>query len=217
MREITIDFDDEIIEDRKPPERPAVRGTNESGIKISKWLLVVPAVGAMVVSWFVFARFYTDYLWFSSVGFAGVFSTIWTTTALVALIIGSSVSVLTWLNLRSAAGFAGPPRLLHMEGASAALPILKRAPMLVAIFAGLFAGLTALGSWEMILRFFYQVPFGTVDPLFGRDVAFYVFTLPALDWISTLLLLLLIFNLIATGLLYIASSNFKFEIGRAHV
>ncbi len=211
MRDITNDFDDEIIEDRKPPERRVVSAGDESGIKISKWLLVVPAVGAMVVSWFVFARFYTDYLWFSSVGFAGVFSTIWTTTVIVGLIVGSGVSVLTWLNLRSAAGFAGPPRLLQMEGATAALPILKRAPILLAVFAGLFMGLTAVGSWEMILRFLYQVPFSTVDPLFGRDVAFYVFTLPALEWISSLLLLLVFFNLFATGLMYLASSNFKFD------
>jgi hypothetical protein len=40
------------------------------------------------------------------------------------------------------------------------------------------------------------VPFGTVDPIFGRDIGFYVFTLPALDmglrFLSTLLVLSLL-------------------------
>ena len=198
MSEKTIDFDDIIIDERKPAARRAARGGIEVGDKPSRWLLVVPAIAATVALWFVFARFYTDYLWFSSVGFAGVFSTIWTTTALVGSIIGIGAGVLTWLNLRSAANSASvpPSRPVQLEDAPAALPILKRAPLIAAIFAGLLAALTALGAWETVLRFFYQVPFGTADPLFGRDIAFYVFTLPALDWISTLLLLLLVFNLI---------------------
>ena len=211
MKDNSFDFDDDIIEDEVPPKRRVLPEKGDSGIKISKWLLVVPAIAAIVFSWVLFARFYTDYLWFSSVGFAGIFSTIWTTTAIVGLIIGVGVSTLTWINLRTASAFAGPPHLLQMEGASAALPIIKRVPILLAVFAGVIAGLNAVGSWEMILRFFYQVPFGTIDPLFGRDVAFYVFTLPALDWISSLFLTLLAFNLFVTGLLYLASSSFKFD------
>ena len=211
MKNNSFDFDDDIIDDEKPAPRQIASSGQGSGVTISRWLLVVPAIVALVFSWVVFARFYTDYLWFSSVGFAGIFSTIWTTTALVGLIIGIGFSVLTWLNLRTAAGFAGPPHLLQMEGATAALPIIKRVPILFAVLAGIIAGLNAVGSWEMILRFFYQVPFGTVDPLFGRDVAFYVFTLPTLEWISNILLMLLAFNLFGTLLLYLASSSFKFD------
>jgi uncharacterized membrane protein (UPF0182 family) len=41
-------------------------------------------------------------------------------------------------------------------------------------------GSVASGQWPILARFWEQVPFGTPDPIFGRDVAFFVFTLPFL-------------------------------------
>lgn len=215
MRDNTIDFDDVIIDEPKRPRRGGTAG----GDRYSRWLLVVPAIGAALVLWFVFARFYTDYLWFSSLGFAGVFSTIWTTTALAGLVVGIGAGVLTWLSLRVAVkSVSARSRPVRLEEALLnELPSFKPIPVIAAIFAGAFAALTAFGAAETILRFFYQVPFGAADPLFGRDVAFYVFTLPALDWASTLLLLLLLFNFIGAALLYLAGTNYKFDRQRQKV
>src|SRR5690606_36357951 len=54
----------------------------------------------------------------------------------------------------------------------------------------------AAGNWLPMLRALNAVPFGVADPVFGRDVGFYVFTLPALDlalrFISTLVVLSLL-------------------------
>jgi uncharacterized protein len=34
-------------------------------------------------------------------------------------------------------------------------------------------------NWSVFLRLLYQVPFGTPDPVYGKDIGFYLFSLPA--------------------------------------
>ncbi len=207
--ERVINIIDETVVEKHPEER---RKLTVLG-KPSGWRYIVPGIGLPVVAWFAFAYLYTEYLWFSGMGFAGVFSTIWTATIMTSSIVAIVAGVLTWLNLRLAASSAPAPHddLADFDDLPEILPTLRRAPLMAAIFVALAAGVIALGAWETVLRYFYQVPFGTADPLFGRDVAFYVFTLPALDWISTLLLLLLAVNIIGAAAMYLAGANFKFD------
>ena len=46
------------------------------------------------------------------------------------------------------------------------------------VIAALLAGIAGASNWLMWLSFFNAAPFGQTDPLFGRDVGFYVFRLP---------------------------------------
>ncbi len=55
----------------------------------------------------------------------------------------------------------------------------------VAILAGLVIGLTFSGLWYIYLLAENGVPFNVADPIFGRDIGFYIFTLP---WLEALLL-----------------------------
>ncbi len=57
----------------------------------------------------------------------------------------------------------------------------------VAALVALLAGLYAAGEWSVWLAWRHGVPFGQADPLLGRDVAFYVFTLPFLEFVRSLL------------------------------
>ncbi|GAI65367.1 unnamed protein product, partial [marine sediment metagenome] len=47
----------------------------------------------------------------------------------------------------------------------------------------LIFGLVAQGNWEVVLRFFNGQPFGITDPVFHREISFYVFSLPFLQQI----------------------------------
>jgi uncharacterized membrane protein (UPF0182 family) len=58
-----------------------------------------------------------------------------------------------------------------------AVALGRALPLFLAVVA-LLVGLAAGTHWQTILAWWYQVPFGVADPLFGRDVAFFVFTLP---------------------------------------
>ena len=46
-----------------------------------------------------------------------------------------------------------------------------------------FFGLAGGDQWDALLRWLNAVPFGATDPVFGRDIGFYFFTLPVLDFV----------------------------------
>jgi len=192
--------------------------------QMSRPRLVVPGIVLAAGAWFVYALFYTDYLWFSSVGFQVVLSTLLTAGILSALIIGVTTGGLTFLNLRLAVGRSPEPPVIIYESdedvkiaLSSAQPpslstILRYAPIPAGIIVGLLGALTGWGLGETFLRYLYQVPFGSADPIFGYDIAFYVFTLPVLDSLSALLLTLLVVNLVGAAAVYLGST--KIEINK---
>jgi uncharacterized membrane protein (UPF0182 family) len=57
----------------------------------------------------------------------------------------------------------------------------------------LIAAIAVASEWRTALSFVYRTPFGVADPVFGRDVGYYVFTLPViggvLDFVGTMLVL----------------------------
>jgi len=56
-------------------------------------------------------------------------------------------------------------------------------PLLVAVLIGLWAS----REWELWLLWRYAVPFGQADPILGRDVGFFVYSLPFLQFVRGLL------------------------------
>jgi hypothetical protein len=71
-----------------------------------------------------------------------------------------------------------------------------------AILLGIGFGLAGFGDWQTWLGFRSQVPFGQTDPSFGQDVAFYVWTLPALSALRGWLTGLVIVAAIGTAIVY---------------
>jgi uncharacterized membrane protein (UPF0182 family) len=141
------------------------------------------------------AEFYTDWLWFTEVGYASVFVRSLTVETLVtagvglvtmALVGGNAVLALRGLRPRPflVATPQGPQTITVDPGTLR--PIVLLAAAAVALMVGLFAG----GRWELWLYFLYATPFGKADPILGRDIGFYIFTLPLLEHLHGLLLLL---------------------------
>jgi uncharacterized membrane protein (UPF0182 family) len=73
-------------------------------------------------------------------------------------------------------------------------------------------GLIASTGWADILKFLAATPFGQTDPLFGRDVAFYVFSLPVYFLILGLIKLLIAISLVGCGLTYFLQGKFTKSI-----
>ena len=70
-------------------------------------------------------------------------------------------------------------------------------PLVIATGAGLLAMLVAWGevhNWGVFLRFLYQVPYGASDPLYDKDIGFYLFALPAYVVIKNWMLLTLVLS-----------------------
>lgn len=129
-----------------------------------------------------FARTYVDLLWFGQLGYASVFWTSLLSRWLLALAGGLVYGVVTFVNLWVARGSLGqiPPEVVPPE--YQAWFRQRRLGFLLALAAALVAfvaGLSIGSEWLTVLRFLHATPFGgEPDPVFGRDVGFFVFTRP---------------------------------------
>ena len=139
-----------------------------------------------------FAGFFTDYLWFDSVGRAGVFSTMLRSKLLMFFLFGGTFVALAILNLVIA------DRLAPSAFSANTHPVVERfheffghrlrtLRIAVATVAGLLFAAPAVGHWQDWLMFRNSQRFSIADAQFHHDVGFYMFRLPfiafVLDWL----------------------------------
>jgi uncharacterized protein len=130
--------------------------------------------------------FYTDWLWFKEVGFEQVFFRSLTARTTVTAATGLVVFAILWTNLTVVFRSMRPRHFTIVTAAGpqviAVDPDRYRRPvMLAAGAAALLMGVYAGSRWTTWLYFLYGTPFGSADPILGRDIGFYVFTLPLLE------------------------------------
>lgn len=70
----------------------------------------------------------------------------------------------------------------------------------VSLTGGVVAAIWGDSHWDTYLRFINRVSTGVPDPVLDMDTGFYMFTLPFLDSLVILFLLLIIISLVATGI-----------------
>jgi len=130
---------------------------------------------------------YTDYLWFQEVKLASVFTTILWAKLALALAAGLAFAAIVYVNVYLAARSTQSDVLVELEdpfGLPSRLviePLFRKFLLPGALVLGFLAGSQAAGQWETFLRFVNAQPFNMQDPLFGRDIGFYVFRLPVLE------------------------------------
>ena len=148
---------------------------------------------------------YPDWLWFENLGFSSVFRTMIITRFGFGAAVWLFLVVIIAVNLHVARRLSpvpSPGSPFKEEAGIAAqiglsvktLNLLFLALILIASFV-----LASKGSqkWDLVLRYLYQEPFGGIDPIFGRDIGFYIFVLPFYAFIRNGLMVLFLF---ATGL-----------------
>ncbi|MEN8238537.1 MAG: UPF0182 family protein [Actinomycetota bacterium] len=179
--------------------------------RVSTFVVVGAFLLLLAARWL--ATLWTDYLWYSELGSASVWSTL--TFTKVWLVAGATVVafVLIWLNLWLVDRFS-PRSLLSLEGTPDQelleryqIWISPRAFQVRTVFSLLFGLLLGLGAaiwWQDWLRWRNGVPFGVVDPIFNNDISLYVFGLPLYrDIYGWLFQLLLITTLIVVAAHYL--------------
>src|SRR5258706_2810494 len=157
-------------------------------------------------------RFYTDWLWFGEVGYQQVFTTIVQSEASLFTI--AFVASVIWLvfNLRIALGSIGEDRPIFttQQGIEVALPGRQQLRTIVSAIAMVLSaliGLFASSQWETWVTWRHAVPFGQVDPILGRDVAFYVFTIPFVQFARGLAQTLVVIAALGAGAIYLVSGS----------
>jgi uncharacterized membrane protein (UPF0182 family) len=72
----------------------------------------------------------------------------------------------------------------------------------VAVVLGILIAAGEVGNWGVLLRYVYQVPYGLSDPQYGKDIGFYLFSLPAYVALKNWLLLMLVLSFLIAGVVY---------------
>ncbi len=173
-----------------------------------RWVLwvVLALVGAAVVLTGV-AGFYIDILWFREVAFPSVFwSVFWTRLALAA-VFGVFFFAVLYANLLIVRAIRPRDRVYTPEEEVVeryrALfePYVKWALPAVALVFAVFAATGVAGRWEefQLWKVADTVRFGVTDPVFGRDVGFYVLNLPFQRFVQGWLFTSLVVITVATA------------------
>jgi hypothetical protein len=150
-----------------------------------KKFLIGFVVLVLIVIWSVLA-IYPDWLWFHNLGFFSVFQTmilskfgfgivVW---VVLIIILSLNLYLAQRLNTGSDKGtdFKDEGGYLSQIGISG--KTFNYLLMGFVLLVSFILATKGAAEWDMVLRYLYQSPFGNTDPIFNRDIGFYVFSLP---------------------------------------
>jgi len=169
--------------------------------------------------------FYTEWLWFNSLGYGSVYTTILKTKVLVFFGAAIVFGILFLGNLVLATRLAPKTEVHFWPWAIVRRlqSILRLSVIMGTALLSLIFGMVAQGNWQVVLRFLNGQPFGITDPVFHREIAFYVFSLPFLQFLQGWLLSALTITILGTAGVYLLSymaQRLRFDRARpvlAHV
>jgi len=167
----------------------------------------------VVIPWLL--SFATDWLWFRQLGFTTVYATSLTWRILLFFLGGIVSYAVLAGNLRLATRRAGKAPTLYREGTTRQLidvsGAVRRLSWIVPLVIAFFVAIYLAANWMTYLQAFHGATVGTTDPLFGRDIGFYMFTLPALSDALGVALVLVFLSLLATGVVYVLRGQLPFN------
>lgn len=161
-------------------------------------LLVVLAIVTLLAR--LAAHLETDWLWFDEVGQEQVFWTLLTTKWLA----GSMAGLLTttvllanfWFVARAAPADSrlppGDPRTVRLRRT------ILGAYLAISVGAGIVVSRNVVhADWQDLALWLHRQEFGTVDPLFHKDIGFFIFSLPLYQKVSQWLFVTIAVALVA--------------------
>ncbi len=186
---------------------------------MNKKLLVIGIGFVCVLLLWIGVSFYPDWLWFENLGFSHVFRTILLSKfgfglvvwLLLALIVGVNIFAANRLNpsIGTRGDFKAAGDYAAQFGLSTAT--LKTLVIAFILFATFYFASKSSAQWDLLLRYLYQQPFGSTDPIFNRDIGFYLFSLPFFIFIQNGLLILFVVAALATMGWYLKNGALKIE------
>ena len=140
--------------------------------------IILPFVASLLT-------YYTDWLFFVETGFSSVFTTTLYAKTGIGLFFGTLLFIVIMINLWYANSTNFPYSGITVVGGGNfriqrddAVRFVKPLAIFVSGALSLFAGNWGSLRWEEVLLFINRVNVGTVDPVIGTDIGFYLFSLP---------------------------------------
>ena len=176
------------------------------------WLTVV--ILAILLSFNFVITTYTDWLWFNTLNYEAAWLRQWGYRAgsfVIFFAIAGTILIVSWTAARRRTLRSGAnPQMLRIPG----LGWLING---VALFMAFVFAQAAVIQWDSFLRYFYRVSFGEVDPIFNRDISFYLFELPVFRFLQGWFLFLVVIAVIGTALIYAVGNARVSSTGRVDI
>ncbi len=175
-----------------------------------KWTLIL--VGLLLLILFfgpglleLVAGITTDWLWFEEVGYLPVYQTRLLASVVAFLsggLLAAAVLAVNWLLLPARLTESRILRPFRARPGRIGTRTLRGILIGVGLLIAFIMAETLSAQWLDFLLFSRAVPFGLTDPIFGRDVSFYLFRLPVYDLLAGWFLALAILSLLGALVVY---------------
>jgi len=174
--------------------------------KLGKWL-----IGLGVLLFFAIAAIstkYLDWLWFKSIGVTTIFWVPLLTGPLTKLFIGLLVFLFFVANLLIASRACNRIKVVDhlwpdLNSKTIFLPGLI---VSLALAALLTSGINL--NWTIIQQFLHRINIGQNDPVFQKDLGFYLFSYPFYEKLNNLLQISTFLGLLGSGVIYFFAKAF---------
>lgn len=199
---------------------------------------IVLIVILILVIWLILhslISLYPTYLWFDNLGFSSVFWINLSAQILTGLGFGllflviAAVNVFAarWITRKARAEKRRPPtdirrmiRELFGEEEGGMIDVTpkpeveRRTNLLwgigILVFS-IFMGFSAVTQWQVVLKALNATPFGISDPIFGKDVGFYIFNFPLQRFVQGFIFSTLLLSFFAVIWIYLTDNAISFE------
>lgn len=195
----------------RPPRGPRRTGTGHPPRPPRLLIIAVAIVFGFVFFLPALTTPLADWLWFSEIGFQRVFVTKIVAQWSIALLSGAAAFAMLYGNARYALRglVIGESRVREpiTDISSVASAVSEHASRLMRAFAlpwtailAFFVALVMAAQWNTALLAIHRTPFGQIEPIFGRDIGYYVFVLPAIELVVGFAFALVILSLLFVAL-----------------
>src|SRR5882757_4407700 len=167
-----------------------------------------------------------DYLWYGRLGYGGVFNTtvvaelaifgiVWL-VAFAAIFASGLIAIGNSRDRERLRVVRRPDEMVEINLPELIRALGERVPWRVIVAAAaavlaLFAAQGEAASWDIYLKGLYGVPFGLTEQAFGKDVGFYIFSLPLLEEFRDLLMVLVVLSAAMAIAVYWARGALDFK------
>ncbi|NEP60564.1 MAG: UPF0182 family protein [Symploca sp. SIO2G7] len=158
----------------------------------------------------------TEIWWFQSVEFADVLWTRLRWQGAIALLAFASWWLILFINYAIAQRLTRerPLQVRQNPQWDPYLPgLIRYASLGVITLLALSAAINGAETWQDVLKFLNPVKFGTAEPLYGRDVSFYIFQLPLFEKLHRAVTELLVWSLVLAACIYGIKGEIRPERG----
>jgi uncharacterized protein len=184
-------------------------------------IILIAAAIVFLVFLSVTSGLIQQWLWMRQIGYLNIFwrllSVKWSLWGLSFLV----VFMYTWINFRFAARTTAAfhraadgdtARIYTKAGVEISPGLLKAGGMVISAVIALIFALNFHPEWDTYLRFHWGGTVGQLDPIFGKDIGFYLFRLPFYELIQNGMMSLTFITLLTVLVAYSSFGAFRFDL-----